>query len=75
MEDETGLGKGAPSPAKQKPAGPGCETLGQPARQHRQLGPVARIINLEDYFSSASMILLKVADGRMTAEVFSSSGQ
>ena len=27
------------------------------------------------YFFSASMILLKVSDGRMTAEVFASSGQ
>ncbi len=54
---------------------PGVCTPGQPAKQYRQPEPVARIINLVDYFSSASMILLKVSDGRMTAVVFSSSGQ
>ena len=50
--------------------GDGPGTLPGPAS-----GPLARTVNLEDYFSSASMMRLKVSDGRMTAEVFSSSGQ
>ena len=41
------------------------------AAKTQQPGP----IKPSAYFSSASMILLKVADGRMTAEVLASSGQ
>ena len=59
----TGLGTALPSLTKQKRPVSGRET------------PTPAALRSVSYFSSASMILLKVADGRMTAEVFSSSGQ